>query len=146
MRKLLLVAMVVGCVLLVGAPAEAVHLYFKMKPQGASTYVETSCKAGQRLSVRVGTSTQSVTVPAGSGGKFTTSRLNTVARRSGPIYATCNGHPLRTARLATTGTATGWELTMGFGLVVVGTLFVLLGRRPPTGPRRPRPPVKVYAQ
>ena len=148
MRKLLLVSMVVGCVLLVGAPAEAVHLYLKIKPQGATTYVETTCPAGRTLSVKVGTSTQSVTVPAGRGGKFTTTRLNTVARKSGPIYATCNGHTLRTAWLARTGTATGWELSFGLGLVAVGALLLLLGRRPPMGPRRrrPRPPVKVYAQ
>ena len=149
MRKLLLVSILVCLVLLVEAPAQAVHLYFKMRVQGSSTYVETSCPAGRKLVVQVGSYTQNVTVPSGKGGKFITTKLNQVARSTGTISATCNGHKLTTARLAKTGAASGWELALGLGLVAVGALLVLLGRRPPAGParrRRRRPPVRVYAQ
>jgi hypothetical protein len=101
---------------------------------------------------------ETVTVPEGSDPdgdgvyEFTTAKakVNKVARGGGAITATrsSDGHTIIVERLAETGITTTQELVVGVGLVSIGVVLLVYGRRPPAGrrPRRRRPPVKVYAQ
>jgi hypothetical protein len=71
-----------------------------------------------------------------------------VARSSAKITATCSGHPVTVARLATTGLRVLPQLEIGIGLLAAGVLLVMLTLRPSGAPprRKRRAPVKVYAQ
>ena len=155
MRTRLVVAVVIGSILLLQVPAEAVHLYMRIKPRGNKTDVVTNCKVGQTLEVSSGGVVETATVPEGSDPdgdgvyEFTTAKVNRVARGGGAIKATrtSDDHTI-IVELAETGITTTQELVVGVGLVSIGVLLLLYGRRPPAGrrPRRRRPPVKVYAQ
>jgi hypothetical protein len=160
MRRRLVVSVVIGSILLLQVPAEAVHLYMRIRAPESPTYVETNCPVGGTLTVRSGGVRQTAkvpNVPKNKKGykkgyrKFTAPTLNQVASKTGVITATCNGHKVKVVRLkplSNTGVTTTQELVVGVGLVSIGVLLLVFGRRPPAGrrPRRRRPPVKVYAQ
>jgi hypothetical protein len=160
MRRWLIVAVVIGSILFLQAPAEAAHLYMRIREPHSDTYVELKvsefCPAGATLAVRSGDVRQTAKVPNVSRNvrvnnvlyrPFTARSLNRVARMTG-LTATCNGHLVHVERLAKTGVTATQELVVGLGLVSIGVLLLVFGRRPSAGrrPRRPRPPVKVYAQ
>jgi hypothetical protein len=160
MRKRLVVSVVIGSILFLQAPAQATHLVMRIRAPHSDTYVEIEvhedCPVGATLAVRSGDVRRTAKVPNVRGNvrannklyrPFTAPTLNQVAGRTG-LTATCNGHPVIVERLADTGITTTQELVVGVGLVIIGVLLLLYGRRPPAGrrPRRRRPPVKVYAQ
>jgi hypothetical protein len=156
MRRLLVVAIVIGSVLFLQAPAQAVHLYLKMTPNGSTTTVVTNCPEGSTLKVTAGTTSQTITVPEKENGQFKTGGLTTVAARGvslgyTKVKATCTpasqGHTALTV-LPFTGVTTSQQLAFGLGLLGLGVVLLRLGVSPPSRrrPRRPRPPVKVYAQ
>jgi LPXTG-motif cell wall-anchored protein len=162
MRKRLVVSVVIGSILFLQAPAQANHLYARIRAPQSDTYVEITvskyCPVGATLEVRSGDGDvrQTAKVPKGVEGerannekyrKFTAPTLNQVAKKTG-LTATCNGHKVNVIRLPKTGVTTTQELVVGVGLVSIGVLLLMFGRRPPAGrgPRRRRPPVKVYAQ
>jgi hypothetical protein len=156
MRRLLVIAIVIGSVLFLQAPAQAaVHLYLKMSA-GGIPIVDTDCPKGSTLKITVGTLSRSITVPKDT--EFTPADLNATqadglnrvaarARSAGTnaVRATCtppsNGHTKMTV-LPFTGVAAN-RLALGLGLLGVGTVLLRLGRSP--SPRRPRLPVKVDA-
>ena len=155
MRRILVLALVVGSVVLQAVPAQAVHYYAKLRSAGGSTSIETDCPAGRTLLV-------SVSGQPAYNAKVPTSRATSVGTRTlvssnqsladavssgGTVTATCNGHPLRVT-LPMTGVTTQQQLLVGGGLLAVGVVLLLFGFSPPSsrGPRGPRPPVKVYAQ
>jgi hypothetical protein len=160
MRKRLVVSVVIGSILFLQAPAQANHLYSRIKPRGNKTDVVTNCTVGQTMEISSGGVEETVTVPEGSDPdgdgvyEFTTDKVkvNRVARGSGAITGTrtSDDHTIIVKRqsLVNTGITTTQELVVGVGLVIIGVLLLLYGRRPPAGrrPRRRRPPVKVYAQ
>jgi LPXTG-motif cell wall-anchored protein len=154
MRKRLVVSVVIGSILFLQAPAQANHLYMRIRAPQSATYVEIKgCPVGGTLTVRSGGVRQAAKVPNVPKNKegyreFTAPTLNQVASKTGVITATCNGHLVHVARLPKTGITTTQELVVGVGLVSIGGLLLVYGRRPPAGrrPRRRRPPVKVYAQ
>ena len=158
MRRRLVVSIVIGSILFLHAPAQANHLYARIKPRGNRTDVVTNCAVGQTLEVSSGGVVETVTVPEGSETDtagvyaFTTDKVkvNRVARGGGAIKATRTNddHTIIVERLANTGITTTQELVVGVGLVSIGVVLLVYGRRPPAGrrPRRRRPPVKVYAQ
>ena len=163
MRRRLVVSVVISSMLFLQAPAEAGHLYMRIRAPESDTYVEITedkaCPVGATLAVRSGDVRKTAKVPNVRVNvrannehyrKFTAPTLNQVARKTG-LTATCNGHKVNVVRLkplSNTGVTTTQELMVGVGLVSIGVLLLVFGRRPPAGrrPRRRRPPVKVYAQ
>jgi LPXTG-motif cell wall-anchored protein len=163
MRKRLVVSVVIGSILFLQAPAQANHLYARIRAPQSDTYVEISeeCPVGRTLTFSSGGLRQTVKVPKvrvhvrankERYRKFTTPALNQVARRTG-LTATCNlvgdpNHLVHVERLPQTGVTTTQELVVGLALVSIGVLLLVFGRRPPASrrPQRRRPPVKVYAQ
>jgi hypothetical protein len=146
MRKLLIVlSMAISLALLLQDPGGAFHLYLRIRATGTGTSVQTNCAAGGDLTVRQGSHAVTVKITRSS---FSTSRLNAVARSSTKITATCNGHPVTVAHLATTGLPVFLQLGISMGLLVIGVLLVMLSLSPPRGPsrRRRRAPVRIYAQ
>jgi hypothetical protein len=155
MRRLLVIAIVIGSMLFLQAPAQAVHLYLKMTPNGdGTTHIETSCPKGRTLKVTVGTTSKAITVPKNGG--FDSRSLNSVAAKGKSagykkVAATCSpasqGHKNLTV-LPFTGVTTSQQLTVGLGLLGLGAVLLRLGFSPSPGrrPRRQRPPVKVWAQ
>jgi LPXTG-motif cell wall-anchored protein len=163
MRKRLVVSVVIGSMLFLQAPAQAKHLVMRIRPPGSPAYVETNCPAGATLKVSAGGVKQVAEVPdvektekgyKKGYRKFSAPTLDKVANEvasetdDDDIEAFCDGHPVEVVRLPETGVTTTQELMVGVGLVSVGVLLLMFGRRPPAGrgPRRRRPPVKVYAQ
>jgi hypothetical protein len=159
MRRLLVLSTLVCCVLAVPAPAQAYHLYVKLVPDKTSgtAHVYTTCPKGHTLTVTVGTVKQSVKV---SSSNFRTKSLYQAARARSlatasstgthqTMTATCSpasGQPPHTI-LAFTGVTTGQKLLLAVGLLGIGVVLLMVGHwQPPRRPRRPRPPVKVYAQ
>ncbi|HKQ02167.1 MAG TPA: hypothetical protein VJ735_17730 [Actinomycetes bacterium] len=155
MRRLLVIAIVIGSILFLQAPAQAVHLYLKMTPNGdGTTSVQTNCPKGSTLKVTVGATSKSITVPKNGG--FDSRSLNTVAakgRSAGykKVSATCSpasqGHK-KLRVLPFTGVTTSQQLAVGLGLLGLGAVLLRLGFSPSPRrrPRRRRPPVKVWAQ
>lgn len=146
MRKLLAVlSIAISLALLVQEPGAAAHLHMRIQATGTVTSVQTDCPRGRDLTVRQGSRVVTVKV---TGSSFSTSRLNAVARSSAKITATCSGHPVTVARLATTGLRVLPQLEIGIGLLAAGVLLVMLTLRPSGAPprRKRRAPVKVYAQ
>jgi hypothetical protein len=146
MRKpLAVLSMAISLALLLQKPVGAAHLNMRIQVTGAVTSVQTDCPGGRNLTVRQGS--RAVTVKV-TGSRFSTSRLNTVARSGMKITATCSGHPVTVAHLATTGLPVLPQLGIGIGLLITGALLVMLSLRPPGVPLRSRrrAPVKIYAQ
>ena len=127
MRRFLVLTLVVGSVVLLAAPAHAIHYYLKMWTANGTTYVETECPAGRTLTITRGGIKQSMRVPR-TRIAFKAPKLSRVARAKGKVSAICTpasqGHT--ELELAFTGVTTGQQLGAGLALLGVGTMLLLV--------------------
>jgi hypothetical protein len=138
MRKLVVVMLTVGSLLLLEAPALAPHLYRLSSTSGGRSggkpwfSGQTDCAGGVKVYFadgRVGT--------APKGAVNSTTRRRTIkvsttgsTTRSAISSATCNGAPMTLSlTLARTGASAAHKLAFAAMLLVAGVVLLLLGRR-----------------
>jgi hypothetical protein len=156
MRRVLVASVAIGLVLILPAPAQAYHLYLKIKAQGGTTYVETDCPVNRTLTVEYNGLKQSLKVPTGTFrgtdaglSRAGRTKLNRIAGGGENVVATCNAPSDHDELevLPFTGVTTAQQLGLGLGLIGIGVALLLwLGPARSRRPRRKRPPVRVYAQ
>jgi hypothetical protein len=137
MRKLVVVILTVGSLLLLEAPAWAPHLYslssIGTKSDGTVRFRGvTDCAGAVKVNFADG---REGTAPSGAVSSTTNRRPIFVSTtgsttRSGIISATCNGAPMAlSSTLARTGVSAAHKLAFAAMLLAAGLVLVFLGRR-----------------